>query len=39
MGETSRGQLLPVLVGHDKVWILFLFIKGGDGRFVSRGVT
>lgn len=39
VGETSRGQILPVLVGPNKVWILFLFIRISDVRFISGEVT
>lgn len=39
VGKTSRGQILPVLVGPDKVWISFLFIRISDGRFISGKVT
>lgn len=39
VGEASRGQILPVLVGPDKLWISFLFRRISDGRFISGKVT
>lgn len=39
VGETSRGQILPVLVGPDQGEISFLLIRLSDGKFISGKVT